>query len=76
MQVSPENPLAVTIVEAAAIAGMSTSWVRSKRDFGPLAGMSIHGRQGIRLDSLYALLRQRAPVKRPPPKLILVVDNT
>lgn len=77
IQVNPGR--AVTIAEAAEIAGRSVSWVRSHRTFGPLAPCEIDGRQAVSLESLSRFLRERASAKAPKttaPHLRLVVDNT
>lgn len=80
---------AVTIAEAAAMAGRSTSWIRTQRDFGPLDAVDIDGRQGVTVTSLrvliaeqnirQALMKQRRKATnkpRPAPILRLVIDNT
>lgn len=71
---------AVTVNEAARVAGRSVSWIRAKRNFGPLEPAIVEGRQGVTLESLAELVEQcrqhrRAKTRRHT-KLRLVVDNT
>tara|TARA_R100000365_G_scaffold3263_1_gene10426 strand:+ start:3436 stop:3693 length:258 start_codon:yes stop_codon:yes gene_type:complete len=71
---------AVTIAEAAEIAGRSVSWVRSHRTFGPLLPLEVDGRQAVSLESLSRFLRELASAAQASNKatthLRLVVDNT
>lgn len=76
-QANPDR--AVTIAEAAEIAGRSVSWVRSHRTFGPLAPREIDGLQAVSLESLSRFLRELASAnatQTAATHLRLVVDNT
>ncbi|MEQ8445536.1 MAG: hypothetical protein RIB57_06585 [Pelagibacterium sp.] len=79
LHVEPTEDRAVTIAEAAKIAGRSTSWIRSNRNFGPLIPMELDGRHAVSLDSLKRLLNKQAREKlavRTGSHLRLVIDNT
>ena len=81
---------AVTVAEAAAMAGRSTSWVRHYRNLGSLEGVKIDGRHGVTLDSLAVFLRNcrevnagieerrrmRAKMSSRRKHLALAIDNT
>jgi hypothetical protein len=72
---------ALSIHEAAAVAGRSASWIRTLRTFGPLVPALLpDGRQAVTEESLQALLaarKQKPRVRRRPkrPHLRLVVNN-
>lgn len=62
-RIGVNNP-ALTISEAAAMAGRSQSWVRSYREFGPLEPMEVNGRQAVSLASLVQFLGERRAASR------------
>ena len=72
---------ALSIPEAAAVAGRSASWIRTLRTFGPLVPAVLpDGRQAVTEDSLSALLaarQQKQPIRRrrKRPYLRLVINN-
>lgn len=79
---SEEQPKAVSLEDAAQRAMRSVTWIRRRRDFGPLEAAEIGGRKAVTAESLNALLEQdpwlqRSRAAMPArPKLRLVVDNT
>lgn len=58
------NVIALTIAEAAAMAGRSQSWVRARRRSGPLEPMEVNGRHAVSLSSLVQFLGERRAARQ------------
>jgi hypothetical protein len=77
----PPARAALSIPEAAAVAGKSASWIRTLRTFGPLVPAILpDGRQAVTEESLQTLLaarKQKPRIRRQPkrPHLRLVINN-
>lgn len=67
----------ITIADAARLSGRSQSWLRTRRQSGPLVAAEINGKQAVTLRSLQRLLHEIEMRDRPGVRhLRLVVDNT
>jgi len=68
------NVVALTIAEAAAMAGRSQSWVRARRRSGPLEPMEVNGRHAVSLASLAQFLGERRAASQEREKIRMLAD--